>query len=104
MTQPSETLRTDIRKFRKGDLYDPSTKAGTLYVSSETEFVEAGFCAAIERELAAALQRREEDGADAARYRIWRKGTASIVPSCTEQIIDDGLDAALAEARKKATE
>ena len=58
----------------------------------------------LERELAAALQRREEDGADAARYRIWRKGTASIVPSCTEQIIDDGLDAALAEARKKATE
>ena len=53
---------------------------------------------------AAALQRREEDGADAARYRIWRKGTASIVPSCTEQIIDDGLDAALAEARKKASE
>jgi len=54
MTQPSETPRTDIRKFRKGDLYDPSTKAGTLYVSSETEFVEAWFCAAIERELSTA--------------------------------------------------
>jgi len=54
MTQPSKTPRTDIRKFRKGDLYDPSTKAGTLYVSSETEFVEAGFCAAIERELSTA--------------------------------------------------
>ena len=54
MTKPSKTPRTDIRKFRKGDLYDPSTKAGTLYVSSETEFVEAGFCAAIERELSTA--------------------------------------------------
>jgi len=48
------TPRTDIRKFRKGDLYDPLTRAGRLYVSSDTELVEAVFCAALELELSAA--------------------------------------------------
>ena len=55
------TPMTDIRKFRKGDLYDPLTRAGRLYVSSDTELVEAAFCAALERELAAARSALAEE-------------------------------------------
>ena len=33
---------------------------------------------------------------DAARYQFWRKNTAITVPSMTEQLIDEGLDAAMA--------
>jgi len=38
---------------------------------------------------------------DAERYQEWRKGTARMVPSCTELIIDHGLDAAIAAPEPK---
>ena len=43
----------------------------------------------------------EEMRKDAERYRHWRKHTAIIVPSVTEEVIDNGLDAAIDAARKE---
>lgn len=42
-------------------------------------------------------ERAERAEKDAARYRHWRKHTAILVPTVTEQVIDDGLDSALAQ-------
>lgn len=45
----------------------------------------------------------DDDKRDAARYRFWRKHTSLIVPRVSEQVIDEGLDKAMAESRLGAT-